>query len=246
MIFILEFFLGTTIYLVNNVYHMLPVELCAYCSLLPGKDSLTFSVFFEMTPDGEILSHRFARTIINSCCQLAYEHAQEMIDHPDSFDKNSLPDILNGYTSNDVCDIVNKLRRISANLRQKRFDNGALRIDQIKILFKLNAQGQPIEFFKYDNTESHRLIEELMLLANITVARKLLNDFPDVAFLRCHEPPNPRLIGEVQEALGTVGLHMNVSSPGAIQNSLEAYSTPDYFGKKTYSYFLKKEIIYNY
>lgn len=209
---------------------MLPVELCTYCSLLPGKDCLTFSVIFEMTDDGEILNHRFARTIINSCCQLAYEHAQEMIDRSDTCDEINLPDIYNGYKPEDLCQIVNKLKRISSNLRRKRFERGALRIDQIKVLFKLDASGKPTEFFKYENMESHRLIEELMLLANITVARKILNDFPKIAFLRCHEPPNPRLMKETQEILENIGVHIDVSSSGAVNNSLSNYSTSDYFG----------------
>lgn len=211
---------------------MLPVELCSHCSLLPGKDCLTFSVFFEMTEDGEILNHRFARTIINSCCQLAYEHAQKMIDNQHDFDVADMPDIHNGFNARDICDIVNKLRRVSSNLRQKRIDGGALRIDQIKILFRLGKTGEPLEFFKYENIEAHRLIEELMLLANITVARKLLNDYPKIAFLRCHEPPNPRLLRETQEILENVGIHVDVKSSAGLHTSLQNYCTSDYLGER--------------
>ncbi|GJQ73411.1 hypothetical protein Trydic_g13775 [Trypoxylus dichotomus] len=221
---------GTTIYLVDKVFHMLPAELCSHCSLLPGKDSLTFSVFFEMTEDGEVLNHRFGRTIINSCSQLAYEHVQEMIDYRHTFDQANLPPITNGYNASDICEIVNKLKRISSNLRKNRFDNGALRIDQIKILFKLDADGKPTQFFKYENMEAHRLIEELMLLANITVARKILEDFPKVAFLRCHEAPNPRLLDQTKELLESIGIHVDVATAGALNTSLQNYCTSDHLG----------------
>lgn len=127
---------ATTIYLINKVYHMLPVELCLMCSLLPGKDCLTFSVFWEMTKDGEVLSTRFKRTVINSCCQLAYEHAQSMIDNPSGFNRQDLPEIVNGFTPDYISAIVNSLQRIAVNLRKKRFDNGALRIDQTKLMFR--------------------------------------------------------------------------------------------------------------
>jgi len=46
------------------------------CSLLPGDDKLAFSVFWEISPEAEIVSHYFTRSVIRSCAQLAYEHAQ--------------------------------------------------------------------------------------------------------------------------------------------------------------------------
>ena len=55
---------------------MLPKELCLMCSLLPGDDKLAFSVFWEISPEAEIVSHYFTRSVICSCAQLAYEHAQ--------------------------------------------------------------------------------------------------------------------------------------------------------------------------
>jgi exoribonuclease R len=55
---------------------MLPKELCMICSLLPGDDKLAFSVFWEISPEAEIVSHYFTRSVIRSSAQLAYEHAQ--------------------------------------------------------------------------------------------------------------------------------------------------------------------------
>ena len=58
---------------------MLPRELCMLCSLFPGEDKLAFSVFWEITKEAEIVTHYFTRSVINSCIQLAYEHAQASI-----------------------------------------------------------------------------------------------------------------------------------------------------------------------
>jgi DIS3-like exonuclease 2 len=55
---------------------MLPEEMCLMCSLLPGVDKLAISVFWEMSPEGEIVTQNVTRSVINSCVQLAYEHAQ--------------------------------------------------------------------------------------------------------------------------------------------------------------------------
>jgi len=55
---------------------MLPREMTMMCSLLPGEDKLALSVFWEITPKAEVVSHYFTRSVIHSCTQLAYEHAQ--------------------------------------------------------------------------------------------------------------------------------------------------------------------------
>jgi exoribonuclease R len=55
---------------------MLPTEIRKKCSLSPGEDKLAVSVFWEMTTEAEIVNHYFTRSVIKSCVQLAYEHAQ--------------------------------------------------------------------------------------------------------------------------------------------------------------------------
>lgn len=177
---------ATTIYMVDSVYHMLPVELCLQCSLLPGQDKMAFSVIWELTSSGDIVNYRLTRSVINSCAQLAYEHAQMIIDEPArKFQKEELPDIYNGFNPDDLKECVLNLQEIAVNLREKRRKNGALKIDQVKISFSLDpTTGEPQEFFICENKPAHRLIEEFMLLANMTVARWINEAFPDLAFLR--------------------------------------------------------------
>lgn len=55
---------------------MLPPALTMMASLLPGTDKLAVSVTLEMTPDADVISHSFSRSIIHSCAQLHYAHAQ--------------------------------------------------------------------------------------------------------------------------------------------------------------------------
>ncbi|RZC43250.1 DIS3-like exonuclease 2, partial [Asbolus verrucosus] len=224
---------ATTIYMVDNVYHMLPVELCLQCSLLPGLDKLAFSVFWEMTSSGEILNERVSRTVINSCVQLAYEHAQIMIEEPQKiFDDDQLPVIHNGFTPEYLTKVVNNLQMIAVNLREKRKQNGALQINQVKISFSLDpSTGQPSDFWIYTNKAAHRLIEEFMLLANMTVAKRIYEAFPDLAFLRLHEAPKPTMMYELQKNLETVGIHIDISSSGGIQSSLNKYVDDDFLGR---------------
>lgn len=82
---------ATTVYLVDKVnknlinrlgiigfqvFHMLPKPLCNLCSLLPGEDKLAFSVFWEFDSDYNVINSFFKKTVINSCVQLSYSHAQ--------------------------------------------------------------------------------------------------------------------------------------------------------------------------
>nr|CAD7398537.1 unnamed protein product [Timema poppensis] len=151
---------ATSIYLVDNVYHMLPREMCMFCSLLPGVDKLAFSVLFEMTREGEVVSRTFARSVINSCVQLAYEHAQVMIEYPKKeWSASELPEIKGGFQPSQLSEVVNHLHHIALKLRSKRFENGALRIDQTKLIFLLDpSNGAPAAFNTYINKESHRRV----------------------------------------------------------------------------------------
>ncbi|XP_063916215.1 DIS3-like exonuclease 2 isoform X2 [Zophobas morio] len=224
---------ATTIYMVDSVYHMLPVELCLHCSLLPGQDKLSFSVIWELSPDGEIVNQRITRSVINSCVQLAYEHAQMMIDEPEKkFEEDELPKIHNGFKGEDLSKVVNSLQKIAVCLREKRRQNGSLKIDQVKIGFSLDpATGEPKEFWIHEQKAANRLIEEFMLLANQSVARFINDELPDLAFLRLHEAPKPTMMVDLQKNLETIGMHIDISSSGGIQSSLNKYVGDDYLGQ---------------
>lgn len=211
---------ATTIYLVNTVYHMLPRELCMLCSLLPGQDKLTFSVFWEMTPEAEIVGTRFSRTIINSCSQFAYEHAQLMIEKPDrEFEEKDLPKI-HRFSYRDLSKTINTLNSIATILRKRRFDNGCISINQTKILFDLNENGEPIAFRPDERGDSNFLIEEFMLLANQSVARFIYEKFPSISVLRNHAPPKANLMTELVTKMSGLNYKMDISSSKAIANSL--------------------------
>lgn len=216
-------FKATSIYMVESVYHMLPKNLCMMCSLLPGLDRLSFSVFWEMTRQGEVVSSEFRKTVINSCTQLAYEHAQEMLEACDDqeLDCTKFPAILHGYKLSYLTRLVKILQSIALQLRQKRFHNGALRIDQPKLSFKLNPQTSLPESFTIQQLQdSNKLIEEFMLLANITVAQHLYQNLPQTAFLRAHLEPQPRMLKDLQDFLKSVGVTLNIESSKSIQQSL--------------------------
>lgn len=204
---------------------MLPRELCELCSLTPDEDKLTFSVIWELTPDAEIVNSYFARTVIKSCGQLTYEQVQRTLKGCDLVDA----EIYNAYDFVTVKDSILNLSKIAAQLRDRRFSNGALRIDQVKIKFSLDQDGFPenYEACYKSEYESHQLIEEFMLLANITVAEKINSCYPDIAFLRCHEPPVQHYLERIQKLVAKYGIELDITSSKAIHTSLVQYSEDD-------------------
>ncbi|XP_030385816.1 DIS3-like exonuclease 2 [Scaptodrosophila lebanonensis] len=214
---------STSIYLANEVIHMLPQPLCLRCSLLPGEDKYTFSVFWQLNGNGEMLNKpRFTRSIINSCTQFAYEHAQKFIDNPrEDFNDDEFPTILNGFGVQDVMNRVLWLHGIASNMRKQRFVNGALTINNAKLRFTLDPiSGEPEGFEVEQQREANRMIEEFMLLANQAVARFIHDRFPNIAVLRNHAPPLTKSMKALREKLLPLGYDLDYSSSKAVQESM--------------------------
>ncbi|XP_016982277.1 DIS3-like exonuclease 2 [Drosophila rhopaloa] len=215
---------STSIYLANEVIHMLPQSLCMRCSLLPGENKFAFSVFWQMDGEGVMLEEKpeFSRTIINSCSQFAYEHAQKIIDNPkERFTENDFPTILNGFHTNDITKRVLWLHRMASSMRKSRFDNGALTINNAKLRFVLDPiSGEPVSFEVEKQREANRMIEEFMLLANQAVARFIHDAFPEIAVLRNHPPPLTKSLKTLREKLQALGFELDYSSSKTLQESM--------------------------
>lgn len=148
-----------TVYMTDNVYHMLPKQLCQVCSLSPGQDKLAFSVIWEMTKDAEIVKHRFAKTVIKSCCQMTYHHAQKFIERPENNWPDNFLSINGNFGVSDLSIKVNILHNLATQLRNKRFLNGALQIDLPKLSLKIDRiTGLPISYNIEERQDSNRYL----------------------------------------------------------------------------------------
>ncbi len=147
---------GCSVYLVDRTIPMLPEVLSNdVCSLNPHEDKLTFSAWFVMNDRGEVLERHFGKTIINSDHRFTYEDAQEVLD----------------VKSGKYFHELNKLNEIAKILQKQKFDNGAIEFEQEEIKFKLDENGKPIGVYKKERLDTHKLVEEYMLLANREVAK---------------------------------------------------------------------------
>lgn len=217
---------GTSTYMVQKVVPMLPRRLCEeLCSLNPGEDRLTFSVVWKMSDKGEIIDDWKGRGIIRSRIKMAYEHAQDMIDKPNwKWNPNELPPISDGTTVEEISAQVNQLHKFAVRLRRNRFENGALRLDQVKIRFDLDQEtGLPNGYHVHKQRDANKLIEEFMLLANMAVAHHIYTAYPETAMLRRHPKPHQKQLDDLIELCKSFGISFNVTSSKTIHESLAKF-----------------------
>ncbi|XP_019260850.1 PREDICTED: DIS3-like exonuclease 2 [Nicotiana attenuata] len=218
---------STSVYLLQSKLPMLPPLLSENLgSLNPGVDKLAFSIFWDISLTGEVSQRWIGRTIIQSCCKLSYEHAQDIIDglldDPSSYKGERSWPVLHGlFKWSDVVTSVKNLYEISKILKKKRFDDGALSLESPKIVFLFDKEGIPYDSVLSVRKESNFLVEEFMLLANRTAAEVITRAYPSSALLRRHPEPNLRKLREFESFCSKHGLRLDTSSSGQFHNSLE-------------------------
>ena len=223
---------ATSTYMVQKVIPMLPRRLCEeLCSLNPGEDRLTFSIVWHMSEKGEILDEWKGRGIIRSRVKMAYEHAQDMIEKPNrQWNPSELPPISDGATVEQISAQVNQLHKFALRLRRNRFENGALRLDQVKLQFDLDKEtGLPNGYHVHKQRDANKLIEEFMLLANMAIAHHINAAYPETALLRRHPKPHEKQLEDVIEICKSFGINFNGTSSKTIQESLSQFplSSPE-------------------
>ncbi|KAF8934813.1 hypothetical protein BGZ47_010198 [Haplosporangium gracile] len=215
---------ATTVYLIQKAIPMLPNILCEdLCSLNSNVDRLAFSVFWKMTEDGHVLGTSFSKSVIRSCAQLSYDDAQTVITTGSLDPKIEIV----GHPRSLVEENIKIFYKLSQILRKNRFENGSLSINSIRLSFETDEIHNPIGVSVYELKESNRLIEEFMLLANMSVAKQIAEFFPDQALLRRHEEPLEKRLTDFISHMKKIGIELDSSSSGALQESLDAIQDPD-------------------
>ncbi len=170
---------GTSTYLIDTVYNMFPSILSNNIfSLNEGVDRFTLSVIANINTNGDILDFNIVKSIIHSDRKLSYNYVQDLID-----DKNTDESWLLELIKN-----ANLIKDILYNNRKKK---GVLEFNNKDLKIKLDDNGIPLEFNIVESLDSHKIIEEFMLLANSLVAIKL-KDFDGVIYRYHGEPDEVR------------------------------------------------------
>ena len=174
------FLRGTSVYLVDRVIPMLPVELSnGICSLSQGEERLTMSVIMEIDDSGKVVSHEIIKSVICSKARMTYKDVSAIIDGDDKLREKY------DYLTESIM----LMRELKDILRKKRTRRGGIDFDFPEAKIKLDDSGRPIDIVKYELGESNHIIEEFMLVCNETVAEEMF--FKEMPFVyRVHEEPD--------------------------------------------------------
>ncbi|KAJ2161094.1 exosome catalytic subunit dis3 [Coemansia sp. RSA 552] len=205
---------STTVYLVDRRIDMLPELLGTnLCSLMSKVDRLAFSCIWELDNDANIVNVTFHKSVIHSKASLTYEEAQARIDDPAMKDP--------------ITKSIRDLNMLAKKLRRRRMDNGALTLSSPEVRFRLENDSQdPVDVEMKALKETNALVEEFMLLANISVARKIYEHYPDSALLRRHPEPPAQNFDNLQHALKPLGIELETGSSLALARSLDRAVLP--------------------
>ncbi|PVD23134.1 hypothetical protein C0Q70_16397 [Pomacea canaliculata] len=158
-------------------------------SLLPGQERLALSVFFRFDKKGNLKTNeepRVKKTIIKSTRQFSYEEIQKVIDGDQHINVDQ-------DTRMDVLD----LHMIASQLREARIGKGGLFVPfEDPRLHDIDSVA--------DSLQAHSLVEEFMVLANKSIAKRLRQKFPHVMILRSHKPPTYEQLAEWREKEGNI------------------------------------------
>ena len=208
---------GTSVYLVDRTVPMLPEKLSnKLCSLRPHEDKLTYSAVFEITPDAQVISRWFGRTIICSDYRFDYDGAQKIIETEGKEPED--PAI-----TKEIREAVLELNRLASIMRKKRFAAGAISFERPEMKVEVDEKGKPVKVYEKVTKEANWLIEEFMLLANKSVAEFVatsgkMNGKEDKSaktfVYRIHDEPNSEKIAGLGKFVGNFGYKLGPTGTG--------------------------------
>ena len=174
---------ATSVYLPDRVIPMLPETISnLVASLQPGRIRFARSAIMELSPDGTRLHTEVVKTAIRSCRRFTYEEVDEFLADREAWRERLAP---------DVHRLLGEMHELAMTLRRRRLDGGAIELHLPEIKIDIDRRGEVVGAHREEYTESHQIIEEFMLCANMAVAERLADD--QIAFLRrIHGAPDPK------------------------------------------------------
>jgi len=193
---------GNSAYFPDRVVPMLPEALSnGLCSLRPDEDRACMAADIWIRGDGSLREFRFRRALMRSAARLTYEEVQAARDaKQDPVAPGHLDNLYGAYKA----------------LSAARHVRGALDLELPERRVILDDAGQVADIVPVIRLDSHRLIEEFMIAANVAAARELGKRGQPVMF-RVHDEPSLEKLEDLREAIAGFGIKIarsGISRPG--------------------------------
>ena len=186
---------GNSVYFPDRVEPMLPERLSnGLCSLREGENRATLAVRMVFGSDGRKRSHKFVRGLMRSQAKLAYEQAQAAIDgHPDDKTQPLLETI------------IKPLYAAYAVLNKGRATRSPLAIESAERKIAISPEGEVASIQPRPVLEAHKLIEEMMIQANVCAAETLEAKKIPLIY-RIHDTPSMEKVQALVDFLQTLDI----------------------------------------
>ena len=187
---------GTSVYMLDRVIPMLPVELSnGICSLNAGKDRFAISCIMEINSKGQVVSSDIFKSVINVTERMSYTDVQKILDNSDNKVTKKYEKYINHFK---------QMEKLAHILKDRRSRDGSLNLDIPETKVVLNEDGIAIDIKKYELYFANEIIEQFMLTANETVAEKFF--WLEAPFIyRVHEAPDMEKVTELNKFLFNLG-----------------------------------------
>ncbi|WP_246522766.1 ribonuclease R [Neoroseomonas eburnea] len=181
---------GNSVYFPDRVVPMLPEALSnGWCSLRPAEDRGCLFVEMRFDAHGRKHGHTFGRGIMRSAARLTYEQVQEAADA--GADHGTLP-------PGHIARLYGAYRAL-LGAREKR---GTLDLDMPERKVDLDSHGRVTGVSPRPRLDSHRLIEEFMVAANVCAAEEL-ERLTQPCMYRVHDRPSDQKLEGLRQFLAT-------------------------------------------
>ncbi len=183
---------GTSVYLPGLTVPMLPEALSNnLCSLRPNENRLAYSLLMTIV-DSRVKSYELFPSVIRSRARLTYDGVNALL----SGGRSDVPA--------ELKPTLESMNVLSKRLKQARVARGALELDIPEPEFALDENGMPESVRARDRGDAHMLIEEFMLLANETVAKRA--NAHELPFpYRVHEAPDAEKLAALEDLITSLG-----------------------------------------
>ncbi|MEM6998524.1 MAG: ribonuclease R [Pseudomonadota bacterium] len=190
---------GTSVYFPDRVIPMLPEILSnGLCSLKPEVDRFSLVCELNIDSKGKVKRSSFFKGIIKSAARLTYDEMQSIV-----VDKNNSA----RKKRSNIVEHLDNLHQLYHLLHKQRIKNGLIDFTSMEARFEFNDDGHINAIHQVERNEAHRLIEEMMLVANVA-AGEFLEKYEIHGLYRIHETPKIEKLEDVRSLLSQIGLSL--------------------------------------
>ena len=186
---------GNSYYFPKKVIPMLPEKISnKICSLRPFEDKLTLTVQTRYNDYFKLISQSVYESVICSNARFNYEEIDDFFDDKKEFEP-------------EITETLKLMRKLSTVLTQNRVKCGYLRLNIPETIFIFDDEGHVIDLERSKETDSHKMIENFMLVANEFIAKELSNG---KTIYRNHEKPDTERLLKLKEEVTSYNLNMDM------------------------------------